>query len=112
MEYPMFDKIIQHLERKKAKPTYSTDKKPIKVKYEIIDRLNTNGYIHLSADYNYYNINIFYCPEKQNPYHVYIETQCTFAWRQELGTKFWKDDWYQQEDVIEYIRYKLRDNKG
>lgn len=108
----VFDEIIKHLERKKAKPDYESDGKPVKPKIEVEDCLKEHCYAMLIVHYNYYYMTVTYRPEKLNPYEVYIETQCVFGRsRQELGTKFWQDTWYEQKDVIEYIRYKLRDNK-
>jgi len=109
-EYPMFDKIIQHLNRKKPKPTYNSNKQPIKPVYYFNDMLKTEkNYIQIVVDYNCCHMAITYSPEKRNPYKVWIETQCIMGMiRQELGTKYWEDDWHRQEDVIEYIRYKLR----
>lgn len=105
-----FDKIIKHLDRKKVKPTYGSDKQSVKVSYYFDDKLNTEqNYIMMHIDYNYYNMTVTYFPEKRNPYKVYIEHQCVLGRsRQELGIHYWEDTWYRQEDVIEYIRYKLR----
>lgn len=109
----VFDKIEMHLSRKKAKPDYDTDKKPVKPKVRI--EYFTEGkeydekYATMHVEYNYYSMTITYRPYKVNPYSVYIETQATFGRiRQELGVKYWNEDWASQEDVIEYIRYKLR----
>lgn len=110
-EEKYFDKIIKHLNRKKSKPTYNSDKKPVKPIFQFMNNLGTeHNYIIMYVDYNYYYMTITYIPDKLNPYKVYIETQCTFSFkaRQELGTKYWEDTWHSQEDVIEYIRYKLR----
>lgn len=106
--YLMFDEIIKHLERKKAKPTWNSNKQAVKVKYYLDDQLKDHGYIMLIADYNYYHISITYTPEKHNPYNVVIETTAYFKKYQDSGTRFWREDWHRQIDVIEYIRYKLR----
>jgi hypothetical protein len=106
-EEKYFDKIIQHLNRKKPKPTWNSDKKPVKPTYYFQNYLNTeHNYIQMIVDYNYYHMAITYFPDKRNPYKVWIEAQCVI--RQTIGTRFWEDTWYEQEDVIEYIRYKLR----
>ena len=108
----IFDEIIKHLERKKAKPDYGSEGRPVKPKIEIEDCLQKHGYAMLTVYYNYYFMTITYTPRNRNPYKVYIETQHVFGKvKQELGTKFWEDSWYGQKDVVEYIRYKLRDQK-
>lgn len=83
---------------------------PIKPSYYFDNKLNTEqNYIMMHVDYNYYSMVITYFPDKRNPYKVYIEHQCVFGRvRQELGIHYWEDTWHRQEDVIEYIRYKLR----
>lgn len=104
-QYPAFSKIIKHLDRKKPNPDWGIEE-PIKPKYTFDDHLQDEGYLALYVTYNYYYMTIAYTPGKLNPYWVHIETQCVI--RQTVGTRFWTDTWHQQEDVIEYIRYKLR----
>jgi hypothetical protein len=106
-EEKYFDKIIHHLNRKKPKPTWNSDGKPVKANYYFQDMLDTeHKYIQMIVDYNYIHMAISYICDKRNPYKVWIEKQCVI--RQTIGTRFWEDTWYAQEDVIEYIRYKLR----
>ena len=99
----MFDKILQHLNRKKPKITDNS--KGISVKPICI--INENV---LNVEYNHYYMQIIYCPDKINHYEVYIEYNLAVFGRarQELGTRWWRDQWHEQEDVIEYIRYKFR----
>ena len=98
----MFDKILLHLSRKKPRKTDSSNipVKPICV---------ISGNI-LNIEYNYYHTQIIYHPDKINHYEIYIEYNLAVFGRsrQELGTRWWKDTWHEQEDVIEYIRYKFK----
>jgi len=107
-----FNKIEKYLNRKKPKPDYDSDK-PVRPKISI--HYHTKGkeydeqYATMNVDYNFYSMTIVYRPYKLNPYSIHIEGQATFGRvRQELGTRFWDDEWSSQDDVVDYIRYKLR----
>jgi hypothetical protein len=99
----MFDKILLHLSRKKPKTTYSSTDVPIKPICDVVGH-------QLSVEYNYYYMTITYLPDKMNHYYVDIEYDLAVFGRarQEFGTRYWVDWWHEQEDVIEYIRYKMR----
>ncbi len=99
----MFDKILKHLNRKRPKITESSKGIPVKPICVIKDNI-------LDVEYNYYYMQISYSPDKINHYKIYIEYNLAVFGRarQEIGTHWWEDEWHEQEDVIEYIRYKLR----
>ena len=107
----MFDKIIAHLNRKKAKKDYGCNipKKPT-CSIQKIDDEKSDTYYILSVDYNYINLSIFYFPYKAyTPYKVYLEKQGVFGRaRQELGIFYYEDWTHSEEDVIEIIRHRLR----
>jgi hypothetical protein len=108
--YEYFDKIIKHLNRKKCKPDYGTNDEAVKPRWEIDSRTSIDDkWYMLVVYYNYYYMTITYRPYKQNPYEIYIDLEnCSTRDGCSLYCKSWHDVWYAQEDVIEYIRYKLR----
>jgi len=97
----MFDKILKHLSRKKPKSDHGSLFAPIKPICEI--RGNT-----LFVEYNFCYLVITYDsdPYCSNHYRVNLEKQTVI--RQEIGTYYCSETLYSEEDVIEYIRYKLR----
>lgn len=104
-----FDKIIQHLNRKKV----------IKTKIQkdgLTEWVLSKPIIEISKDekslycsYGVHYLYIYYDSNRvYNSYKVSIESECTFAREQLLGVKTYETFVNSQEDVIECIRYRLR----
>jgi len=102
-----FDKIILHQNRKKPKPTWDSNGVALKPNYYIIDLLKKHGYAMLVCDYNYYHIAITYHVNgRVKLYTVLLET--IGSRRQTVVDLFWLEDCGSQDEVIDYIRYRLR----
>lgn len=104
-----FDRIIEHLKRKKpikTRPQHH-DETEWKVSKPII-QISDDGK-SLWCDYGRHYLYIHYNDEKvYNPYEISIESQCVIARFQTVGVRDFSDIAPTQEDVIECIRYRLR----
>lgn len=110
-----FDKIVQHLERKKPVKTHiRTDGKPGESSWEVtrpVVRISEDG-LSLYCCYAHHYLFIRYNKDKAfNPYHISIESQVTFAWFQMEGTRCYEEDVPTQDDVLACIRYRLRSDR-
>lgn len=103
-----FDEIISHLNRKKPILTQPTNKDAVWSISKPVIEISDNGNV-LCVYYGKHYMAIRYVEDSAfNPYKISIETQCVFAHRQEIGTRFYEDTAPTQADVIECIRYRLR----
>ena len=103
-----FDKIVAHLDKKKAILTQPQDPDATdwKVSKPIVS-ISEDGF-HLFCYYGKHYLHVYYDDEKVfNPYKIDIESQCIFS-TQDVGVRFYEDIAPTEEDVVECIRYRLR----